>query len=467
MDSVAELSGGTGSAVARDRVLAALDRAIARIDALLNAQVNAILHHPRFQRLEASWRGLRYLVENGAGAGGIAGNIQVRVLTVTWTELCRDFERAGDFDQSCLFAKVYNEEFGMPGGRPYGLLIADYEVMHRRTPDHRTDDIAMLRAAAGVAAAAFAPFVVGASPALLGLERFADLSLPIDLAGTFRHPDYQRWRGLQDSDDSRFLGITLPRVLMRLPYSDDRPTRHGFRFQEDSTAPDGGGYLWGTAVYAFAAVTVRAFAATGWLADIRGTRPDRLDGGLVTGLPVPSFGTERPGFAIKYSTDVSIGDRQERELADLGLIPLSKAKNTEMSVFYSNQSVQTPRRFDTAAATANARLSAMLQYILCVSRFAHYIKVLGRERVGRFETGTGLQSYLQNWLTNYCIGNDDAPPETKARYPLREAQVEVRELPGRPGDYVCTIRLQPHFQLDDVATTFRLVTELSSPQPVA
>jgi type VI secretion system protein ImpD len=452
--------------VNRDCLLAALDRVVARIDTMLSGQVNAILHHPRFQRLEASWRGLNYLVDGVARTGGTSAGVYIRVLSVTWAELCRDFERAADFDQSCLFGKVYNEEFGMPGGKPFGLLIADYEVMHRRTPQYRTDDIAMLRAMSGVAAAAFAPFVVGGSPRLLGLERFTELGQPIDLAGTFRHPDYERWRALQDSDDSRFLGVTVPRVLMRLPYRDDGPTRHGFRFREDFSTPDSSGHLWGTAVYAFARVVARAFTATGWLADIRGTRRDRIDGGLVDDLPTPSFATETAGLALKYSTDVSIGDIQEKELADLGLIPLCKARHTEMSVFYSNQSVQTPRRRDSAVANVNARLSVMLQYILCVSRFAHYIKVMTRERVGRFETEAELRTYLQNWLHGYCIANEDASIETKARYPLREADVEIHELPSRPGDYACTIRLQPHFQLDDVATTFRLVAEISSPQPV-
>jgi len=437
----------------RSRILRALDRDIAAIDRLLSDQVNAILHHPRLQRLEASWRGLRYLVDIADGVDGV----KIRLLSATWAELCRDLERAIEFDQSQLFEKIYSEEFGMPGGEPFGVLIGDYEVQHRRGPDHPTDDVAALKALSNVAAAAFAPVILGCTPQMFGLDSFSELGLPLDLQATFRQREYDRWKGFQESEDARFVGLTVPRLLIRRPHRDDGSRVDGFRFREDV----GEGHLWCNAAYAFAAVLIQAFAASGWFADIRGARRDVLGGGIVVGLPVESFETDKPGIAIKYSTDVSISETREKELSDLGFIPLSKAANTEYSVFYGNQSAQLPRRYEDPVASVNARLSTMLQYIMCVSRFAHYIKVIGRDRIGSFTTPEACETFLQNWLHNYCTGNDDASPELKARYPLRAGNVRVREAPGRPGIYHCTVHLQPHFQLDQVLSAFKLVTELA------
>jgi type VI secretion system protein ImpD len=443
----------------RDAVLNALDRAIAEIDALLTAQVNAVIHHPRFQKLEASWRGVRYLV----AVADEVENVVIRVLQASWHELCRDLERAIEFDQSQTFQKIYNEEFGMPGGQPYGLLVGDYEVQHRITPDRRTDDVAGLKAMSAVSAAAFAPFIVGISPAMLGLDSFRDLTLPIDLPGTFRMPEYLRWKTLQETEDARFVGLALPRILMRRPYGDDGSRIDGFRFEEDTDRTDERGHLWASAGYAFASAVVRAFGRSGWFTDIRGARRDTDGGGLVVDLPVPSFETDRAGIAMKYSTEVALSERQEKELSDLGFIPLSKAKDTPYSVFYSNQSAQAHKRYDTAAATVNARISSMLQYILCVARFAHYLKVLARDKVGSFQTPEECEQFLRRWLQGYCNANDKAGPETLARYPLREGSVQVREPPGRPGIYQCTIHLRPHFQLDQVLSEFKLVTELAPP----
>ena len=435
----------------------AIDRDIAWIDRLLNDQVNAILHAPRFQQLEASWRGLVYLVRQGENDD----RVKIRLLDVSWAELCRDLDRAIEFDQSTLFHKVYTEEFGMPGGEPYGILVGDYAVQHRRSADHPTDDVAALKAASQVAAAAFSPLIVGASPVMFGLDSFTELGVPIDLEGTFRQPEYLRWRSFQETEDARFVGITAPRILMRLPYRDDTRRTDGFRFTERVDAPNASGYLWGNAAYAFAAVVIRAYSSYGWFADIRGSERDALTGGLVTDLPVMSFGTDAAGIAIKISTDVSIGERQEMELAGLGFIPLSKAKDTDYSVFYSNQSVQRPKRYDRSPATMNAQLSAMLQYILCVSRFSQYIKVIGRDRIGRFSTPEECQDLLYRWLMSYSIANPNASMEQKARYPLSEVAVQVRERPGSPGEFLCTAHLKPHFQLDQVVSSFQLVTELN------
>ncbi len=441
----------------RRRIFQAIDRDIAWLDALVSEQTNAILHHPSLQRMEASWRGVRYLVAEAEGQEGI----KIRLLNLSWSELCRDLERAIEFDQSQLFSKVYNEEFGMPGGEPYGVLIGDYYVQHRRTRDHPTDDIAAMQGISGVAAAAFSPFIVGCSPAFLGIDSFRELGQPINLKTILRQPEYTRWRSFQDTEDARFVGMTLPRVLMRLPYRDDGSRIDGFRFHEEVEDPLRADYLWGNAVYAFAALLIRAYSESAWFAEIRGTPRDRISGGIVDSLPVEWFETDARGIATRISTDVSISEFQERDLADMGLMPLCKVKNTTLSAFYSNQSAQVPKTYTTTVASVNARLSAMLQYILCVSRFAHFIKVIGRDRIGSYATPEECETFLQRWLHQYVIGSDDASPEMKARYPLRDGQIKVHERPGRPGVYACTVHLQPHFQLDDIVSAFKLVTELA------
>lgn len=442
----------------RAAILAALDRDIAYLDGLLSDQVDAILHHPGFQKLEAAWRGIDYLVEQ---AGDEAG-VKIKLLDISWAEVTRDVERAIEFDQSQLFIKIYENEFGMPGGEPYGVLIGDYEVRHKRGKDYPTDDVSTLKSLAQISAAAFAPLIVGAAPELLGLDSFRDLGTPINLDSVFRQPEYDRWRSLRDMEDARFIGVTLPRILMRLPYLDGAAPDNGFRYSESVSGTTDSRYLWGNAAYAFGGVLIRNFFDSGWFADIRGAERDRAGYGLVPGLTVESFGTDRPGVAIKYSSDVSVSETQEMELSNLGFIPLSKCANSAFSVFYSNQSVQQPKTYDRASANVNARLSAMLQYILCVSRFSHYVKVMGRDRVGSFISAEECEQFLQRWLLNYCSAVDGASSEQKAKYPLREGQVTVRETAGRPGVYSCTVHLQPHAQLDQVITSFRLVTELSS-----
>jgi type VI secretion system ImpC/EvpB family protein len=434
-----------------------LNQEIARLDALLTAQVNAILHHPAFQRLEASWRGLHYLVSQVPEGE----NIKVRVLDVSWKQLARDFGRALEFDQSQLFRKVYGEEYDTPGGEPFGVLLGDYAVRHRPDIDHPVDDLAVLKGVAGVAAAAFAPFVAAADPALLDLTDFAELELPLNLPRTFDHPDYIAWNAFRESEDARFVGLTLPRVLLRAPYRDDGTRADGFRFREDAAGPDRSGFLWGNAAYAFGAVLARAFAESGWFAAIRGPGRGGEGGGLAPGLPAHSFGLDRPGVAPQGPTDATITDAQEKELGELGFIPLCVCQDAGAAAFYGNQSVQKPARFDEAAATANARLSAMLQYLLCASRFAHYVKVISRDKLGSFAGPAECEDYLRRWLMNYTTANDDAGPELKARHPLREARVQVREHPGKPGSYLCVAHLRPHFQLDQLSAGVKLVTELA------
>jgi type VI secretion system ImpC/EvpB family protein len=439
---------------------AALDRDIAALDALIGAQLDAILHHPRLRRFEGGWRGVAWLVD------GLdpSGRVKVKMLNISWPELCRDLDRAVEFDQSHLFRKVYEEEFGSPGGEPYGLLIVDHEVRHRPFPGALTDDVTALGQLAGVVAAAFTPTVLAASPALLQIEEFADLGMAVDIPDPFRSPEFTRFRSLSSREDMRFIGITLPRVLARPPWADDPARIDGFRYAE--YAPEISSRVWMTAGYAFAAVVARAFNNHSWPADIRGSETDFIGAGLVTDLPVEPFRTDHDHVWVRPSLDLVLSDRLEASLVEAGLMPLSALPYGEEAVFPAVRSLQAPAGFigrTAAAANANARLSAQLNSMLCVSRFAHYVKVMGRDMVGSFKTAEEIESQLQRWLTGYVNGNLAAGPEGRARFPLVAARVTVRERAGRPGVFGCTILLQPHFQLDDVSTSFRLVTDIQAP----
>jgi type VI secretion system protein ImpD len=432
-----------------------VDRLIASIDELLTEQLNVVIHHPRFQAVEASWRSLHRLVHTA----GRNPRIKVRVLDIRWAELCRDVERAVEFDQSHLFRKIYEEEFGSPGGQPYGLLIGDYQVLHRRAPGHPTDDVAALRELSRIAAAAFAPLLVGVAPEVFGLDSFAELSLPRELASVFRLPEYHRWTTFQEGEDARFVGLVLPRVLARQAYRDDNTRVDGFRFEERCGRHET--VLWGCAAYAFAAVAMRAFAESGWFTQIRGGVLGVEEGGLVPDLEIPWFETDRRDVATIFPAEAMIEDGRESELSELGFIPMVRANGTPLGVFCSNASAQRPRSYDRLAANVNARLSSMLQYILCVSRFAHYVKIIGRNTVGSVRSPAEIETRLQTWITEYVSINDHATVDALARYPLREARIEVKELPGKPGSYYCTAHLKPHFQIERVETSFRLVTELA------
>jgi type VI secretion system ImpC/EvpB family protein len=438
-----------------------ISRDIARLDALLSDQVNRILHHPAFQQLEASWRGLRYLVETVPES---EAGIKVRLLNISWRELTRDLERASEFDQSQLFQKIYSDEFGMPGGEPYGLLLGDYDVCPFPSAKRPLDDVGTLRQLAAVAAASFAPMILAANPAMFGLDDFSGLEQPLDFRQTFSQAEYTKWNGLRDSDDVRFLGLMLPRVLMRRPYADDGSRSDGFRFAEDVRGRDASKFLWGNAVYAFGAVVLRSFANYGWVADLRGARDEEDGAGRVGGLTFDWFATDRAGIALKSPTDVMVSDRQEQELSELGFIPLCYSKDTTDCVLYSASSIQRFKTYDQELATTNSRLSAMLHYMLCVSRFAHYVKVLGRDKVGGFKTADDCQRFLNRWLLQYVLTDDTAGPETRARHPLREASVQVRESVGKPGGFDCTIHLRPHFQLEQLSTAIKLTTELTRPR---
>ena len=410
--------------------------------------------------MEASWRGLHYLTERVDLEGD--PNVKIRVLNASWRDLERDFERAIEFDQSEVFKKVYEQEFGMPGGEPYGVLIADYEIHPKPMPGHPHDDIGVVSSLAQVAAAAFCPVLINANPAMFGMDDFSGLQNRLDHNKTFSQASYLSWRNFRTSEHARFVGLTMPRVLMRKPYGDDGTRVDEFCFREDVTGPDNRNYLWGGANYAMAEVLIRSFSQAGWLADIRGVQRDHERGGLVTGLPVHSFGTDKTGVATKISTDVVITDELEKQLSDLGFIPLVHCKDTEFSAFYSNHSTQKPKTYDRPEATVNARISAMLQYMFCVSRFAHYVKVIGREKTGSFLEASEFEAFLQDWIVRYVTADSEATPEVKARHPLRDARVQVHSQPGKPGAFHCTMHMSPHYELDDLHATIRLQAELTT-----
>jgi len=443
-----------------DNVRGALDRDIAAIDALLSEQVDAILQAPRMRKLEGSWRGLAWLV------GGLepGGRVKVRLFSVSWAEICRDLERAAEFDQSSLFRHIYEGEFGMPGGEPFGLLLIDHEVRHRPSAQAPTDDVAAIAGLASIAAAAFAIVVLAASPALLDVDEFSDLAMASDPASPLRQPLHDRWRSLAGREDMRFVCVVLPRVLARPPWPDDPARADGFRYVE--FAPRAANRVWMSAGYPFAAVVARAFANHAWPADIRGIDTDREGGGVVTGLPVEEYATDPPGVWARPPLDLVLHDGQERLLVEAGFIPLTALPYSVDAGFASVSSLQRPQSYVGAAggaATANARISSQINAMLCASRFAHYIKVIVRDMVGTLETPAKIEQRLQSWLNGYVNAAINAGPETRARQPLIAGRVNVFERPGRPGLYGCTIHLQPHFQLDDLAATFRLVTEVASP----
>ena len=443
----------TGSS---DDVRGLLDRDIVEIDALLSEQVDAILHSDRMRRLEGTWRGLAWLV-GGVESGS---RIKTKILNVSWSEICRDLERAVEFDQSNLFRKVYEEEFGMPGGEPYGLLVIDHDIRHRPGPTSRTDDVNALAHLAGVAAAAFCPTFVGAHPVLLEVDDFAELGTVTDIAGPLRNADHARWRNLTNRVDTRFLGITLPRLLARPPWEDDGTRADGFRYAE--YAPEAKDRVWMSAGYAFAQVCSRAFAQSMWPGDTRGADLDRLGGGIVDDTPIEPYRTDPPGVWNRVAVEIIWNDRQERELLDAGLIPLAAIPNTDDLVFGAARSPLVPQRFtgnNADVANANARLSNQINTIMCASRFAHYIKMLGRQMVGSFKTAEEIESSLDGWIKQFVRAN--APYDIRPRYPLIAGKVTVSELVGKPGSFGCTVFLQPHYQIDDVAASFQLVTDLS------
>lgn len=440
-----------------DDIVHCIQQSISKIDHMINDQLNLILQNQKFQALEASWRGLWMLSDEADNNK----TIKIKVLDISWTEVTRDIQRAMEFDQSQLFQKIYSDEYGTPGGEPYGALIGDYEISHRPSEKHPFDDVSTLQGIAEIAAASFAPFITSASPQLFGMDDFSGLGMPMELENIFSQKEYIKWKSLRNRVDSRFIGLTLPRIMMRHPYRTKPGSYKGLYFYDKPISHSTSHYLWGNASYAFASVLIREFANIGWFGHIRGVPRDQLGGGLLTNLVHDHFETDRDQLINKPLTDVVITDNRERELSNLGFIPLCQCYDTTFAAFYSNQSVQLPAQYKQHKdANTNARLSSMLQHVLCGSRVAHYIKVMVRDKVGSFLNAEDCENYLRNWLFKYTTGREDLEWEEQARYPLREAAVKVKEHPGKPGNYACIIHLRPHYQLDQMVSELELSTEL-------
>src|SRR6478672_933642 len=438
-----------GAAVSKD-VEKTINFWIAEIDKKISAQLNEIMHNEEFQKLEGSWRGLFYLVDKTETSTGL----KIRVLNASKKDLLKDLEKASEFDQSGLFKKVYEAEYGIFGGEPYGVLIGDYEF------SNHPEDMALLERVGQVAAAAHAPFISAADPGLFGLDSFTEIDAKRDLAKIFDSVEYAKWKSFRESEDSRYVGLCLPHILMRLPYGEDTIPVESFRFEEDVDGKDHKKYLWGNAAYAFAARTTDAFAQYGWCTAIRGVE----GGGLVEGLPTHTFRTDEGDVALKCPTEIAITDRREKELSDAGFIPLVHCKGRDYAAFFGAQSANKPKKYDQDFANANARLSSQLQYMLAVSRFAHYMKAMMRDKVGSFMSRKNCEDFLNRWITQYVLLDDNGTQEQKAKFPLREARVEVEEIPGKPGAYRAISYLRPHFQLDELDVSLRLVANLPQPK---
>lgn len=420
---------------------------IGELDKKLSAQLNEIMHHADFQHLESTWRGLHYLVHQSE----TGETLKIRVLNVKKTDLLKDLEKASEFDQSALFKKVYEEEYGQLGGEPYGMLVGDYEF------SRHPEDISLLKMISNVAAAAHAPFVAAASPKLFNMDRFSELPNPRDLAKIFSGVEYASWKSFRDSEDSRYVALTLPHVLARLPYGEEFKKVTEFNYEEAVDGKDPDKYLWMNAAWAYAARITDAFAQYGWMARTRGVE----GGGKVEDLPVHTFPTDDGDIAMKSPTEIAISDRREFELSNLGFLPLLWSKNHDFAAFMGAQSAQKPKTYFDPAANANAELSAKFNYILCVSRFAHYLKVMARDKIGSFMEVKDCENWLNEWIMNYVVGNpENASDETKAKKPLAAANVEVREVKGKPGWYEAVAYLRPHFQLETLSTSMRLVAEV-------
>jgi type VI secretion system protein ImpC len=425
---------------------AMINARIAQIDHLVSLQLNEVIHHPSFQKLEATWRGLRYVLEQSE----TSEMLKIKVLNVSKRDMLRDLQRAVEFDQSALFKKIYEEEFGVFGGHPFAGLVGDYEF------GKGPEDIELLERISMTAAAAHAPFMSAASPEMFNLESFTQLDQPRDLGKVFDTTEYARWKGFRSSEDSRYVALTCPRILLRVPYGKGGATVDGFNYEEAVDGTDHSKYLWGNAAWALAARLTNAFALYGWCAAIRGVE----GGGLVEALPVHNFYTDEGDVAMKCPTEVPITDRREKELADQGFAPLVHCKGTDYAAFFSVQSCQKPKLYDSEAANANARLSTQLPYILAVARFAHYLKAMMRDKIGSFMSRTDCERWLNQWIQQYVTPDDTASPAVKAQHPLREARIEVFEVAGKPGVYRAVAFLRPHFQLDELSVSLRLVAEL-------
>jgi type VI secretion system protein ImpC len=444
------LAGRPGFLAAQGALLA-IEAIIADVDAALSAQLNFILHAPEFQALEATWRGLHLLVRSADRNAGV----KVKALDIGKRELSRTLRKfhGNAWDQSPIFRRVYEEEFGQFGGEPYALLVGDYGF------DHQPGDVAMLADMGQIAAAAHAPFISAAAPSLLNLDSWAEVANPRDVTRIFQNPEYLAWRALREQEDARYIGLCMPRFLARLPYGAATDPLDDFAFEEDTTGSGTSSLLWGNAAFAFGANVAQAFAIYGWCARIRGV--DR--GGVVEGLPVLHHSTADGDTDRRTVTEVCLSERRDADLAFCGLIPLVHRKNSDVAAFISAQSLQKSAVYQDGDATANAALSARLPYLLNACRFAHYLKCMVRGKIG-----AGLsRSQISSWLTSWLIGYVDGSPATsseefKAAHPLRDARLAVEERADMPGHYEARVFLSPHYQLEGLNVALRLVSQLST-----
>ncbi len=430
-----------------------ITNAIAAIDAAMSRQLAEILHNPDYQKLEGSWRGLHHLVMNSE----TSAQLKIRVMNISKRELFKDLDKAVEFDQSQIFKKIYEAEFGSPGGEPYGALIGDYEFTNH------PEDIDLLAKMSQVSAAGFAPFVTAAAPQLLGMESFTELSKPRDLEKIFLDESYTKWRSFRDSDDSRFVVLTMPRTLSRLPYGKNTKVVEEFDFEEVDL--DGAGnakpvphshYAWMNTSYVLGARLTDAFAKFGWCTAIRGAE----NGGKVEGLPAHVFLADDGDKDLKCPTELAITDRREAELSKLGFLPLCHYKNTDYAVFFGAQTAQKAKKYDRPEATANAAISARLPYIMATSRIAHFLKVIARDKIGSFMERQDCEEWLKRWIANYVCTDPHPSDDVKARYPLAEAEIKVEEIPGAPGSYNAVAWLRPWLQLEELTTSLRMVAKI-------
>jgi type VI secretion system protein ImpC len=430
-----------------------LNKAIKLIDDKMSKQLNAIVHDPKFLKLEGSWRGLNYLIMNSE----TSSSLKIRVINISKRDLYKDLSKAVEFDQSQIFKKIYENEFGTPGGEPFGTMIGDYEFTNH------PEDVELLGQMSNVAAAAFAPFISAASPKLFGFNEYTELSKPRDLEKIFESLEYAKWRGYRDSEDSRFVTLTMPRSLARLPYGEKTRPIDEFGYEEgpigargEAKPMDHEHYCWMNAAYVMGARMTDAFARTGFCTMIRGAE----GGGKVEGLPFHTFVSDDGDLDHQCPTEIAITDRREAELSKLGFLPLCHYKNTDYAVFFGAQSTQKPKKYDRPEATANAAISARLPYLMATSRFAHYLKILARDKIGSFMEASDCESWLNRWINNYVNSSDSAGAEMKAKFPLREARVQVREIPGKPGSYNAIAHLRPWLQMEELTTSLRMVARI-------
>lgn len=434
-------------------VTVTINQAIRAIDGAISKQLNAVIHHPDFLKLEGSWRGLHHLVMNSE----TSTSLKLKVLNVSKRELFKDVDKAVEFDQSQVFKKLYENEFGTPGGEPYGSLIGDYEFTNH------PEDLELLSKMSNVAAAAFCPFISAADPKLFGFDGWTELSKPRDLAKIFDTVEYAKWRSFRDSEDSRFVTLTMPRTLARLPYGANTKPVEAFGYEEatfdaagNPKAMDHDEYCWMNSAYVLGTRLTDAFAKYGWCVAIRGAE----GGGKVEGLPAHVFKSDDGDPDLKCPTEIGITDRREKELSDLGFLPLCHYKNTDYAVFFGAQTTQKPKKYDKPEATANAAISARLPYMMATSRIAHYLKVMARDKIGSFMEAKDCEDWLNKWIKNYVNASPNAGQESRAKYPLAEARIVVAEIPGKPGSYNAVAHLRPWLQFEELTTSLRMVARI-------